>query len=87
MHRFVVAGTQELGRLFALCDSDGHFHVARSNVDTPPVGVRLTGNKPALGFGLLLGESLDKVYRVTFEEVHCRHQAAMQSLHGDLYTS
>lgn len=82
MHRFVVASTQALGRLIALCDAEGHFHVARTNMGTPPVGVKLTGNNPTLGFGLLLGESLDKVYRVTFEQVHCEHQAAMRSLHG-----
>ena len=84
MHRYVVASTQTLNRLIALCDSEGRFHVARASMATPQVGTKLTGNSPALGFGLLLGEPLDKVYRVTFETVHCGHKEAMQSLHGSL---
>jgi hypothetical protein len=80
MHRFIVASTQAFGCLIALCDSDGGFHVARTTAGTLPVGTRLMGNRPALGFGLLLGESIDTVYRVTFESVHCGREQAMKSL-------
>jgi hypothetical protein len=82
MQRFVVAGTQVPGQLMALCDGDGKFHVARAALGTPEVGARLMGNDPALGFGLLLGEPLDQVYRVTFEAVRCEHHEAMRSLRG-----
>jgi len=84
MHRFVVASTQAFGRLIALCDSEGGFHVARTSAGSPPVGTRLTGNGPALGFGLLLGEQIDVVYRVTFEAVHCGRDAAMRSMQVSL---
>jgi hypothetical protein len=84
MHRYVVAATQADGPAVALCDERGRFHVARAAAASPPFGARLTGNPPALGFGLLLGEPFDQVYRVIFESVHCSHEEAMQSLHGAL---
>ena len=77
MHRYVVAGKQPQGRSIALCDADGRFHVARVGEQAPPLGARLTGNRPALGFGLLLGEALDAVYRVTFEAVDCGLEHAL----------
>ena len=79
MHRYVVASRQEQNRSIGLCDAEGHFHVARATSVAPPVGARLTGNPPALGFGLLLGESFDNVYRVTFEAVHCSREEALPS--------
>ena len=79
MHRYVVANAHSQSPFVALCDSEGRFHVVRATTGTPPVGTRLTGNTPALGFGLLLGEALDKVYRVTFEAVDCGRERALPS--------
>jgi hypothetical protein len=79
MHRYVVASAETPSRSIALCDAYGQFHLARATAATPQVGTKLTGNTPALGFGLLLGESLDKVYRVTFEAVNCSREQALPS--------
>jgi len=84
MHRFVVASSHTPARLIALCDSEGLFHVARTATGVPAVGTPLVGNGPQLGFGLLLGESFDTVYRVTFEAVRCDRDEAMQSLEWPL---
>jgi hypothetical protein len=80
MHRYVVAGTQKSGQSITLCDSDGRFHIARASAGAPQFGTKLIGNRPTLGFGLLLGELLDDVYRVTFEAVHCGREEVLRTL-------
>jgi hypothetical protein len=80
MHQYVVARIEAHSRSIALCDADGLFHIARSTRGIPAVGARLTGNAPALGFALLLGESFEQVYRVTFDAVHCSRAAALGSI-------
>lgn len=85
MHRFVVASSGSFNRVIALCDSDGLFYVAHTAADAPALGTRLVGNGPKLGFGLLLGESLDAVYRVNFDAVRCRPDEALQSLQTELH--
>lgn len=81
MHRFVVAASQTVRRLVALCDAEGQYHVARTATGAPAVGSTLVGNSAKLGFGLLLDESsFDAVHRVTFETVRCARDEALQSL-------
>lgn len=83
MHSFVVADRKSQGRTSVLCDSEGRFYVARATAGSlPPVGTPLIGNRPRMGFALLLGEAFNSVYRVTFEAVGCTHGEAIQSLHS-----
>ena len=85
MHDYTVLAVSRLGSEHAVClAAAGGYHVARVTARVPPVGAKLLGNAPALGFGLLLGAPLDEVFRVIFEEVHCSHDEAQRSLHGDL---
>ena len=67
-----------------LCGDDGRFHVARASIAVPQIGARLSGDEPALGFGLLLGALVDQVYRVTFEVVGCTQAEALNSAYGQL---
>lgn len=81
MHHFVVASSPNQDHVIALCDADGHFYVARaSQGGAPALGTRLRGNGPKLGFGLLLGEAMDAVYRVNFEAIDCGAVEALQAL-------
>ncbi len=86
MHDYTVLDVAHSGAEHALSLSDGAggFHVARATADVPPIGAKLTGDAPALGFGLLLSTSVDQVFRVIFEEVHCSEEEAHHSLHGAL---
>lgn len=67
-----------------LCGQDGRFHVARASIAVPQIGARLSGDEPALGFGLLMGPMVDEVYRVTFEVVGCTEAEALTSAYGSL---
>jgi hypothetical protein len=86
MHEYTVLDVAHTGAGNALClaDATGGHHVARATAAVPAVGDRLLGNRPALGFGLLTGTSLDQVFRVIFEAVHCSREQALNSLHGTL---
>ena len=86
MHDYTVMDVARSGSEHALClaDGAGSFHVARATADVPPVGAKLTGNSPALGFGLLSSTPVDQVFRVIFEEVRCSEEEAHHSLHGAL---
>jgi hypothetical protein len=86
MHDYLVLTVARCGAEHALClaDDSGGFHVARATAAVPRIGARLLGNPPALGFGLLLGQSIDAVYRVIFEAVHCTREQAHESVHGSL---
>jgi len=85
MHDYTVVAVSRLGSEHALClASAGGYHVARATASVPPVGARLLGNAPALGFGLLLGAPLDQVFRVIFESVHCSQDEAQRTLQGEL---
>ena len=80
MRSRVVASSRTQDHVIALCDAEGHFYVARTSADAPALGTRLRGNGPKLGFGLLLGEAMDAVYRVNFEAVRCGADQALQAL-------
>ena len=72
------------GHALCLTDDLGGHHVARATAAVPRPGARLLGNTPALGFGLLLAQPLDEVYRVIFEAVHCTEAEALDSVPGSL---
>jgi hypothetical protein len=86
MHDYTVLAVTRSGAEHALClaDAAGSYHVARATASVPAVGAQLLGSAPALGFGLLLGAPIDGVFRVIFEQVHCSHAEAHQSLFGGL---
>lgn len=72
------------GKGLCLADEAGELHVARTTAIVPRVGSRLLGNSPRLGFGILLGQSFDEVFRVVFEVVNCSREEASWSLHRSL---
>lgn len=86
MYDYTVLDVARVGAKATLClrGEDGRFHVARATATVPAVGDRLFGDKPALGFGLLLGAPIDQVFRVIFEAVHCSEDEAHESIHGGL---
>ena len=86
MHDYTVLKVARSGTEHALClaDDAGGYHVARATAAVPRAGARLLGNTPALGFGLLLANPIDEVYRVIFEAVHCTEAEALDSMHGSL---
>lgn len=86
MRDYTVIKVARTGEAHALClaDDAGGYHVARATAAVPRAGARLLGNPPALGFGLLLAEPIDEVYRVIFEAVHCTEAEALDSVHGSL---
>lgn len=81
---YTVLSVTRSGAEHAVClaDATGGFHVARATARVPPVGAKLLGHAPRLGFGLLLGVPIDEVFRVIFERVHCSHDEAHRLLHG-----
>lgn len=87
MHDYTVLAVTRSGSEHAVClaDATGGFHVARATAGVPPVGAKLLGSEPKLGFGLLLGAPIDEVFRVIFEQVHCSHDEAHRSLFGGLH--
>lgn len=69
MHKYRVVEPQAEARLFTLRCSRGHYHVARALSLLPAVDARLEGDKPHLGFGLLVCPNSGAVYRVIFESI------------------
>jgi hypothetical protein len=87
MHDYTVLAVTPSGAEHAIClaDADGGLHVARATATVPPVGARLLGGAPKLGFGLLLGAPIDEVFRVIFEQVHCSRDEVHRSPFGILH--
>lgn len=48
----------------------GRYHVARVLKAIPPTGVPLSGYKPHIGFGILVGMASGAIFRVIFESIN-----------------
>ncbi len=48
----------------------GRYHLARALHDSPPLGARLNGAKPHLGFGVLVCPQSGAIFRVIFELIN-----------------
>ena len=69
MHKYrVIECKADESRLALQCGS-GRFHVTRALNALPAPGSILNGDKPHLGFGLLLCSRSGALYRVIFESI------------------
>ena len=70
MHEYRVVERWADKGLCALQCSTGRYHVARALKVMPPVDVSLSGDKPRLGFGILLCTASGSIFRVIFESIN-----------------
>jgi hypothetical protein len=84
MPYFRVYEANSKGRAFALHDSDGLCHVARSLEDMPQVGADLEGPAPELGSSTLQCAASGRDYPVVFDAVGWDRQATLEHLHPRL---
>jgi hypothetical protein len=54
----------------SLRSRNGQFHLARALNGQPAQGALLSGDSPHLGFGLLVCEETEAVFRVIFEQIN-----------------
>jgi hypothetical protein len=73
VHDYTVIEVEHRGaqKALRLSDDEGRFHVANISSPPPRIGARLRGHRAEPGFAILLGRSLDEVFRVSFELVDC----------------
>ena len=70
MHQYRVVGRLEGSNRWALKCSNGRFHLARALNGAPASGTLLRGDKPHLGFGILLCAMSGAIFRVIFESIN-----------------
>jgi hypothetical protein len=70
MHKYRVVEHQAAEGRCALQCSMGRFHLVRVLAAMPPMGVRLGGDKPHLGFGILRCTASGEAFRVIFESIN-----------------
>lgn len=70
MHQYRVLGRLGDSELCALQCSNGRFHLARALNVPPSRGTLLRGDKPHLGFGILLCAMTGAIFRVIFESIN-----------------
>jgi hypothetical protein len=76
MHRYrVVERWPERGFCAFRC-SRGHYHLARTLNVTPEQDASLRGDKPHLGFGILVCAVSGAIFRVIFESINDTNLAA-----------
>jgi hypothetical protein len=82
MHDYTVLAVTPSGAEHAVClaDAAGDLHIARATASVPPVGTKLLGGAPELGFGLLLSTPVTEVFRLIFEHVHCSERNVSMTL-------
>jgi hypothetical protein len=81
MPRYFVYEANPEQSSFALQDSDGHCHVARSLDAMPQIGSKLEGSPPQLGSGTLQCADSGRDYPVMFDVISCDRQATLEHLH------
>ena len=81
MHQYTVVDATPDGRLLALLDASGRFHIVRANVEGPAIRSVLLGLRPWPGQALLLDQSAGTVFRVNFEHVDMDQLATLRRLH------
>ncbi len=69
MHKYRVVQCDAGERRLALQCGSGRFHVTRALNALPAPGAILNGDKPHLGFGILLCPKSGAVFRVIFESI------------------
>ena len=73
MHKYRVTGRwPDQSRLVLQCAA-GRYHLIRALKMLPGDGDILVGNKPHLGFGMLICPASDAIYRVIFESINQAH--------------
>jgi hypothetical protein len=70
MHKYRVIERWPEASLCALRCSSGRIHRARALNFLPPEAARLHGDKPHLGFGLLVCPASGAIYRLIFESIN-----------------
>lgn len=70
MHSYRVVERWDERSLFALRCSRGRYHVARALNALPARDADLTGDKPHLGFGVLVCVGSGAVFRVIFDSIN-----------------
>jgi hypothetical protein len=70
MHQYRVVERWDDDKRCVFQCSNGRYHVARALHLMPPVQAPLRGEKPRLGFGILLCAATGAIFRVIFESVN-----------------
>ncbi len=70
MHKYRVVHRTDDDEFVALRDGSGRYHVARPLKAKPPLRALLQGDKPHLGFGMLLCTQSGQVFRMIFERIN-----------------
>jgi hypothetical protein len=78
MHKYRVVEHLAKQGVCALQCSMGRRHLIRALDDMPDVTVRLAGDKPHLGFGVLRCTASGATFRVIFESINERPQVTAQ---------
>jgi hypothetical protein len=69
MHEYRVVERWSDQVLCALRCSSGRYHLARALHFMPPENAPLHGDKPRLGFGILLCPTSGQIFRIIFESI------------------
>lgn len=78
MHKYRVVELYAERGLCALQCSLGRYHLIRALGHAPDVDVRLVGDKPHLGFGILRCTATGAMFRVIFESINERPPVPLQ---------
>lgn len=70
MHTYRVVERWAERGLCALRCSAGRYHVARALQRMPPLDAALHGDRPHLGFGILVCSASGAIFRVIFESIN-----------------
>ena len=74
MHKYRVTDRwPDQNRMVLQCAA-GRYHLVRALKTLPGDGEALVGNKPHLGFGMLISQTSDAIYRVMFESINQVHK-------------
>jgi hypothetical protein len=78
MHKYRVVELYAEKGLCALQCSLGRYHLIRALGHMPGMGLRLVGDKPHLGFGILRCAETGAMFRVMFETINERPPVSAQ---------
>jgi hypothetical protein len=79
MHKYRVVAGHCPPPGISLRGRNGRFHLARALNGPPAHGLLVGGDSPHLGFGLLVCEETEAVFRVIFEQIN---SLTLEGLHA-----
>lgn len=82
MHRYHVVDLEAEDGMCVLQSSASLYHVARPLGSKPALNAVLHGDKPHLGFGILVCKRSDAVFRVIFESINGARPALRSTPHA-----